>query len=443
MGTFIRRCTLALIMCGFALKAMAQTTVVATPTASVLEGYYKTAQSVELNCETDGATIHYTTDGTEPTSSSTEYTGAIAVSATTTIKAVAIKDAVASGVMTEQYNIGDYLFAQAFTEETNRYKVVGLNDVYSGISVGRSAILTFRMYGRTNSSTLTLGVTENYTGGSTHTINGEVLSPSLNVWTTQTFAIPILHDNATLTLSFSGSNTYIDDVVLVAPPTITLDENANNAQTLSDHSGQIVDVATKRTLRAGIWNTLCLPFEVTIQVLNTAFGEGYSPAIRKYNAYSNNVMSFATVSGTNGKIPAGEPFLLKISSEVVNPTFRVVTISATEPAAVTKGDVKLQGIFSQENLATDGSDLFIGTDNFLYQPALGSNTMGGLRAYIHRTNTNARISLNMDGDEAVTVNTLRDTTEPPRVAYTLQGQRTASPRRDLYIVDGKKVVVKQ
>ena len=72
---------------------------------------------------------------------------------------MAIKDAVASGVMTEQYNIGDYLFAQAFTEEANRYKVVGLNDVYSGISVGRSAILTFRMYGRPNSSTLTLGVT--------------------------------------------------------------------------------------------------------------------------------------------------------------------------------------------------------------------------------------------------------------------------------------------
>ena len=47
--------------------------------------------NVTLSCATDGATIHYTTDGTDPTDSSTEYTAPISVSATTTIKAVAYK----------------------------------------------------------------------------------------------------------------------------------------------------------------------------------------------------------------------------------------------------------------------------------------------------------------------------------------------------------------
>ena len=65
---------------------------VATPTFTVAEGTYDTAQSVEIQCTTDGATIHYTVDGNDPTTASAEYTGAINVSSTTTIKAIAVKD---------------------------------------------------------------------------------------------------------------------------------------------------------------------------------------------------------------------------------------------------------------------------------------------------------------------------------------------------------------
>lgn len=62
-----------------------------TPSFSVDEGIYNTTQSVSLGCTTDGATIYYTIDGSEPTSSSTVYSTAIDVNATTTIKAIAIK----------------------------------------------------------------------------------------------------------------------------------------------------------------------------------------------------------------------------------------------------------------------------------------------------------------------------------------------------------------
>ena len=63
--------------------------VAATPTFSPEPGTYTSAQSVTISCTTPGATIYYTTDGSTPDNTKTQYTGAISVTATTTIKAIA------------------------------------------------------------------------------------------------------------------------------------------------------------------------------------------------------------------------------------------------------------------------------------------------------------------------------------------------------------------
>ena len=77
-----------------------------TPTFSVAGGNYESAQSVEIACATDGATIYYTTNGDAPTSSSTQYNGtAIAVDHTMTIKAIAIKNEISSTVASATYTI--------------------------------------------------------------------------------------------------------------------------------------------------------------------------------------------------------------------------------------------------------------------------------------------------------------------------------------------------
>ena len=57
-----------------------ETPTVAAPEFSLAEGTYSSAQSVTITAE-EGATIYYTLDGTDPTTESTEYTGAIAISA--------------------------------------------------------------------------------------------------------------------------------------------------------------------------------------------------------------------------------------------------------------------------------------------------------------------------------------------------------------------------
>ena len=80
------------------------TVTVEAPTFSPAAGTYADAQNVTISCATDGASIYYTTDGTVPSSASTKYTGPIAVSTYTTIKAIAINGSDESTVATASYH---------------------------------------------------------------------------------------------------------------------------------------------------------------------------------------------------------------------------------------------------------------------------------------------------------------------------------------------------
>ncbi|MBR1889879.1 MAG: M6 family metalloprotease domain-containing protein [Alloprevotella sp.] len=81
------------------------TSSILAPTFSPVAGTYATAQDVTLTTATSGATIYYTLDGTEPTTSSTKYTGPITVSESLTLKAIAEKDGEISAVSTAAYVI--------------------------------------------------------------------------------------------------------------------------------------------------------------------------------------------------------------------------------------------------------------------------------------------------------------------------------------------------
>lgn len=76
---------------------------IATPTLSIPTGKYTEAQSVTIDCTTAEASIYYTIDGTEPSEQSTPYNGAINISSTTTLKAIAIKNGESSAVASATY----------------------------------------------------------------------------------------------------------------------------------------------------------------------------------------------------------------------------------------------------------------------------------------------------------------------------------------------------
>ena len=116
----------------------------ATPVISPSDGTVITGPtSVSISCTTDGATIHYTTDGTTPTSSSTTYSTAFTVSATTTVKAIAVKSGmtdseVASATITYQAPVtsDEYtLVTDASTLASGDIVIIVVNNATPGASV--------------------------------------------------------------------------------------------------------------------------------------------------------------------------------------------------------------------------------------------------------------------------------------------------------------------
>lgn len=102
------------------------------PVISPNGGFTFEPTEVSISCETEGATIYYTTDGTTPDENATLYENPFNVSANTTVKAIAYKTGfTASNIATATYtfpievaNIADFKAATGVSSNTI-YKITG------------------------------------------------------------------------------------------------------------------------------------------------------------------------------------------------------------------------------------------------------------------------------------------------------------------------------
>lgn len=229
-----------------------------------------------------------------------------------------------------------------------------------------------------------------------------------------------------------------------APAQTYSDNILRETATVSFNSQNNVDVQLERTLSPEYWNTFCVPFTISADVIKEKFGEGTQ--VCTFGSMEGTVMNFAHSTS----IEAGKPYIVKPTKEVVNPSFTGVNIEAVAAKQVGANGYFMQGIYSvKTDLTTDGTNLFLGDGNKFYKP-LGTTTakMKGMRAYfIVPQGTNfAALRANIDGattaiDEFATV------VEQPtdNRIYNLQGQFVGTSFEGLhgvYVQNGKKVLVK-
>lgn len=124
-------------------------TIVATPTFSPDPSIlYTTPQSVTIECATANATIKYTTNGTEPTTTSATYEDPILISNSTEIKAKAFRNGwTPSATTSAQYQIetGDQIYAWGLNEDGQCNSPIGAGFIQ--IDSGTSHTVALRANG--------------------------------------------------------------------------------------------------------------------------------------------------------------------------------------------------------------------------------------------------------------------------------------------------------
>jgi len=115
-------------------------TTVSTPIISPSSGDYFAPIDITMTCGTAGATIYYTTDGSNPDNTDTEYTVSFQISTTTTVKAIAYKAGMTeSNVATNNYTFPTVTDISTIAQL--RSQTVGGGDYYK---LTGEAILTYQ-----------------------------------------------------------------------------------------------------------------------------------------------------------------------------------------------------------------------------------------------------------------------------------------------------------
>ena len=94
---FTLQCRIKTVTVTFSKATDVQTPIIAGTTP------FLHSTTVTITCASTGSTIYYTTDGTNPTSASTEYTGSFTLDATTTVKAIAVRGSDESVISTKTF----------------------------------------------------------------------------------------------------------------------------------------------------------------------------------------------------------------------------------------------------------------------------------------------------------------------------------------------------
>lgn len=244
-----------------------------------------------------------------------------------------------------------------------------------------------------------------------------------------------------VTFSCSALGCYFLDNVKIERA-IGLDEAADNSAVLEKNNGKVVNVMLKRTLVADSWNTLCLPFSMSHDAVQTVFGEGtILKQMKEWNA-AENVIYFEAADA----VVAGQPYIIK-------PVEAKESLLLQDPLVLnavnntTSGHISFCGIMSSTQLSE--SDVFLGTDGELYLPNAAEengDVLRGFRAYFKGINDIANTKVNIEGVVSGIENINGATAQANGKVFTLAGQYVGNSTKGLmkgmYVVNGKKIVVK-
>ena len=244
---------------------------------------------------------------------------------------------------------------------------------------------------------------------------------------------------------------------IIVSKTVTLDENSTSAPV----AAQNVNVLVKRTIKAGQWSTICLPFAMTGDQVKAAFGEDVEFA--DFNDYDlieegrdivGVTVKFTPFESSNG-LAANHPCIIKVSSPISEFIVENVTVA---PASDEELEINFNtarrphsiiGTYKAETVIPELA-LYLSNNKFYY--STGKTKTKAFRAYFNfddiltdvEDEFGVKFSI-FDGTDKI--NDLRFV-ETAGAVYTVDGKFIGRDvdlkklQKGIYVIDGKKVAIK-
>ena len=262
---------------------------------------------------------------------------------------------------------------------------------------------------------------------------------------------------ATVRATFQGdyaSLGYVEKTFTIANYAASLADNADNTNDINNiitnyDSKADVTLSDRTLYKDGNWNTLCLPFDVTIADSPLAGDDVTAKVLNATeSSLDNNGILKLKFSAAPATIAAGTPFIVKWNNtgiDLVNPVFSGVTVNnAATSVEFGDGNASFVGTYSPFAITDENiRSILLLTSSGKLGYSKVNRTLGSCRAYLQTISANAvrEFVVDLDG-ETTNIQQVESGKLKVEGYYDLQGRKVAQPTKGLYIVNGKKAVIK-
>lgn len=243
--------------------------------------------------------------------------------------------------------------------------------------------------------------------------------------------------NEELAETINASATVITDVVFDEEVTTTWP------------TGLGKNVYIKYTSKNG-WNTICMPIPLSANIMNTLYGDGWKAYT--ISSYEENTLYFTK---DNYLSTVARPYLVYGKANSPANGFVVEDIMVYNKEAVqdqaAESDAYFRGTYTKKEYNSETDELpanvWYGITNEGKVMKAGTGAyVNGFRAYftgIEPASTNARVNIVLEDDgETTDLGFVRMVDPESKDVYTLSGQKVEKAGKGIYIVNGRKVVIK-
>ena len=274
---------------------------------------------------------------------------------------------------------------------------------------------------------------------------GESVVKNVASSATETFEVTFaptvaVSGDAYFTIESDDIAAFESDKVAVAIAAATVYDEAENP-TVSE--GTIASLVFKYTAKNG-WNTICTPFALTSDYLTRIFGTGWKAY--EFKSYSDGALGFQNTT----TFYAGYPYIVYVETAAIHADgvkLQNVEITKTTAQYDQSSGAYFRGTYAPiaagEWTKNAETDVIYGvTAAGKIAKAGASASMKGFRAYFDLpAGATARLAIYDDATGITSILDAKELNNDGKV-YNLNGQRVENAHKGLYIVNGKKVVVK-